>query len=56
MIEVLRRLKNSKHQDLVPTEVFPEGSIRNVKKCLKDCEHGEETKRMVEVLKTLAMP
>eukprot|EP01035_Chromulina_nebulosa_P024096 gene24096-31307_t len=55
VIEVIRRLKISKHQDLVPTEAFPEGSIRNVEKCLKDCEHGEETRHMVEALTTLAM-
>ena len=54
MIEVLRRLKNSKHQDLVPREVFPEGGFGNVESCLSDCQDDEETKRMVEVLKILA--
>ena len=54
VIEVLRRLKNSKHQDLVPREVFPEGGFGNVESCLSDCQDDEETKRMVEVLKILA--
>eukprot|EP01036_Dinobryon_divergens_P033875 gene33875-43763_t len=52
---VLRRLRRSKHQDLVPREAFPEGGIGNVESCLSDCQDDKETKRMIEVLKILAM-
>ena len=55
VIKVLRRLQQSKHQDLVPREAFPEGGIGNVESCLSDCQDDKETKRMVEVLKILAM-
>jgi len=55
VIEVLRRLQQSKYQDLVPREVFPVGGIGNVERCLSDCQDDEETERMVEVLKILAM-
>jgi hypothetical protein len=55
VIKVLRRMQQSKYQDLVPREVFPEGGIGNVESCLSDCQDDKETKRMVEVLKILAM-
>ena len=55
VIKVLRRLQQSKHQDLVPRRAFPEGGIGNVESCLSDCQDDKETKRMVEVLKILAM-
>eukprot|EP01036_Dinobryon_divergens_P043213 gene43213-57506_t len=56
MIRVLCRLQQqSKYQDLVPREVFPEGGIGNVESCLSDCQDDKETTRMVEVLKILAM-
>jgi hypothetical protein len=54
MIRVLRKLRKSNYQDLVPREVFPEGGIGNVESCLSDCQDDKETERMVGVLKILA--
>ena len=54
MIRVLRKLRKSKYQDLVPRKAFPEGGIGNVESCLSDCQDDKETKRMVGVLKILA--